>query len=664
MNKYVLIVVCCLMIVGSAVGQQLPGGIRVPGGFPGSFGGQPSGPNSSTYSSPSGIDDSTKVIYGPRTTRYVLESDILNNRRRLYTTDTLLDGVDRYTYVQRSRYLFQDLGNLGTPIRPIFPSEPPQIGAQTGYYVFEPFQYQTMQVKYYDTKSPFTDMYLVLGGRNQNILRFDFAQNITPRWNVGFAVQRFTSQKQFGTRGSNDPNKLLAQNWGFLAHTNYRSKNKKYTLLLHFINMNHSIDEQGGVLPGLRIETGAERDTVEVPYDYTGNSRLVFANGRELRNDWHLYQQFVLDQGFQIYHRLDYKRQKNYYQDDTLRVNQEPRQGYPGFYPDILTDSSRIEQDNRFRAVDNQFGLKGVFRNFNYRAYARQRIYGQYGRYNINAARNNYGEYETRDNEFYVGGWLGYYFPDSLSRITAEAEYLIGGGFRLQGQFESKWLTGGYTAMLASPTLLQQRFQSNIFFWNNRFRLRGINHAYGTLNLPLGKLKLQPGLDYQLLSNYIYFNEQAVPQQASGAFSVLRVGLGYQYTARKFQALGQAYYSLVSRSDILRLPPLFVTARFQYEFLYAKVLYVQTGVELSYKSSYFADAYMPVTQQFYLQNRQQVEGYVVADVFANLRVNRTRLFVKLSHANQGLLRPGYYVAPDFLGMRRAFAFGVDWYLFD
>ena len=72
----------------------------------------------------------------------------------------------------------------------------------------------------------------------------------------------------------------------------------------------------------------------------------------------------------------------------------------------------------------------------------------------------------------------------------------------------------------------------------------------------------------------------------------------------------------------------------------------------------------PSPSSFYIQNRQQVEGAVLADVYANFRVNRTRLFVKLTHANQGLFQPGYFVAPDYVQLRRGFAFGVDWYLFD
>lgn len=665
--------------------QQFPGGSQIPGGFPGGFGGQQSRPGSSTginggsTGSGTGIDDSTKVIYGPKSTRYVLEDDIFNNRRKLYTTDTTMDDVHRFTYVQRSQNQYQDLGNLGTPMRPIFVQVPQQLGAQTGYYVFAPYAYQTMGVKYFDTKSPFSDMYLALGGRNQNILRFDFTQNVNPRWNLGFNVQRFTSQKQFGTSGANDRFKLLAQDWGFLGHTNYRSKNDKYTLLVHFINQNHSLDEQGGVLPGESL--GVEGDTLPNRFDYEGDSRLASGNaqtqgpnGREVRNDWHIYQQFVLDQGFQAFHRLDYRRQKNYYQDNTLQLNQVSKLTLngvvEGFYPGILGDTARIEQDSRFRLLENMFGLKGIYRRggsaFNYRAYLRSRIYGQYTRYNTDI--NRFNEYETRRTETFLGGWLGYYFPDSLSRITAEAEYQLGGGFRLQGQFESKFLTAGYTTMLVQPTLLQERFQSNVYAWRNDFALRGYNYAYGKLNLRYRKLRLEPGLDYYLLSNYTYFHTDGTPKQATGSFSVLRAGAGYQIGVGKFLASGQAYYTVQSRTDILRTPPLFINTRLQYELLYAKVLYIQVGVDLHYKSAYYADAYMPMTQQFYLQNRQRVEGYLLTDLYANLRVNRTRLFVKLTNANVGsiigLFPPGYYVAPDFLQMRRGFSFGVDWYLFD
>ncbi|AQG78598.1 putative porin [Spirosoma montaniterrae] len=689
MNQRFLFLLLFSIAALSGRAQQFPGTTQ-PGQFPGGFGnqqGRPTGSGNSQSSSSGGIDDSTKVIYGPKSTRYILEDDVLNNRQKQYLVDTTMDDVHRYLYVHRTQNQYQDLGNLGTPMRPVFVQVPDQLGSQTGYSVFSEYAYNPMNVKYFNTRSPFTDMYVALGGRNQNILRFDFAQNITPRWNVGFALQRFTSNRQFGAQGQTSQlNRQLAENWGFLGHTNYQSKNNKYTLLMNFINMNHSLGEQGGLIPGQFLDGSINR------FAYTGDARLSsgvvqtgFApavpgpRGNEIRNNWHVYQQYVLDKGFQIYDRLEYQRQKNSYRDDTLRFNQEPRQVtdnlvLPGFYPSrrndpnltTLGDTSRILVDARFRVLDNQFGVKGIYQlgksAFNYRAYLRNRLLGQYTLYNTGRAVEN--EYETRRLETFVGGWLGYYFPDSLSRLTAELEYQLGGGFRLKGQLESKWFTAGYTAMLVQPTLLQERFESIVFNWRNS-GLRGFNHAYGRLNLRYKGIRLEPGLDYHLLSNYIYFDTNAVARQDNGSFSVLRTGLGYQYQRGRFLLAGQAYYTLQSRDDVLRTPPFFWNGRFQYELIYAKVLYIQVGVDLHYKSPYFADAYMPVTQQFHLQNRQRVEGYVLADLYANLRVNRTRLFVKLTHANQGVLQgPGYFVAPDFLQMRRGFAFGVDWYLFD
>ena len=635
-------------------------------------------PNSATGTTGRGgiIDDSTKVIYGPKTTRYVLEDDIFNNRQRLYTMDTTMDEVHRFTYVQRTQNLYQDLGTLGTPIRPVFVQVPQQLGAQSGYYVFNPYAYQTMGVKYFNTKSPFTDMYVALGGRDQNILRFDMAQNINPRWNVGFDVQRFTSEKQFGRAGSSDPFKLLAQNWAVVAHTNYRSKNDKYILLAHFNNMNHSLDEQGGVLPGLTGE-----GTV-IDYNYTGDARLRSGatgvqgpHGWEIRNDWHAYHQYVLDKGFQLYHRFDYQYHKNFYQDDTLRLNQSitpVSTNTPSrFYPSILGDTSRVWQMTRFRLLENQVGIKGVAQfkgsSFNYRAYLRIRSYKQSSLYN--ESRTVYNTYEIPRLETFLGGWAGYYFPDSLSRITAEAEFGASSNgklpYRIQGQFESRWLTGGYESITTNPTLMQERYQSTIFFWRNNFRLPSYQHAYGKFNLRYKQFRLEPSLDYYLLSDYIYFDQQATPKQSASVIHIVRPGLGYHLQLGKFLISGQAYYTAKEGPDVIRIPPVFVNTRIQYEFLYAKVLYIQAGVDLHYKSHYYADAYMPVTQQFYLQDKtNNIEGYVLADLFANLRVNRTRLFVKLTHANQGITQPGYFVAPDFLQMRRAFAFGVDWYLFD
>ena len=656
-----------------AQAQQFPG--RAGGGFGGGGGfgsGQQQQQKSGNRTGRQGIDDSTKVIYGPRTTRFFYEADLVNNRKTLFTTDTLLVGVHQYNFVQRNQNLYQDLGNLGTALRPVFYQTPTQIGAATGYNAYSPYAYQTDQVKYFDTKSPFTRMYFVLGGRNQNVLNFDFSQNVNPRFNLGFNAQRVTTKKVFGTAGINDQNRFLMQQWGFLAHANYRSKDEKYALLVHFNHLNVESNDQGGVLPNSLSDSTVDR------FSYEGRAILPVAKSDERRNLWHIYHQYKLAQGFQVYQRLDYHRQINSFGDAALAGDSRLNARYP-MLPTAQRpprfDNTKTTQDVFFRLLDNSAGLKGVFQTgrsaFNYRAYIRQRIYTQTGQYNqtvVKTDSNTTGTYRNRGQrngfEQHLGLWLGYYFPDSLTRLTAEGEYLIGGGLRLEGQLESKLFTAGYRSVFADPTLLQQQFISNQSQWTNSFGLRGTQHAYGTLNLRYKNLRLMPGLDYQLLTNYVYADTAAIMRQATGAFSILRIGLGWQFAKGRFGMSGQGYYTAVSRSDIMRVPTVFANARVSYDLVFAKVLFIQAGAELHYKSGYYGDAFDPLTQQFYLQNRQSVDGYVVADLFANFRINRTRLFVKLAHANQGFTAPGYYVAPDFLAMRRSFAFGVDWYLFD
>lgn len=686
MNRSLFIVFlgCCLS--GKSLAQQMPGG------FPSGFGGRQSMPTSTTGGSGQNkgiIDDSTKVIYGPKSTRYVLEEDVFNNRKKLYTMDTTMDEVHRFTYVQRSRNLYQDLGTLGTAMRPVFVQMPQQLGAQSGYTVFSPYAFQSMEVKYYDTKSPFSDMYLALGGRSQNILRFSMAQNVTKRWNVGLDLQRFTSQKQFGTTGSSDPYKILAQNWGIVGHTNYRSKNEKYTLLANFINMSHSVDEQGGIIPGTGgITSGSVSGSNGYPYNYEGDAMLRSGSasvqgphGWDIRNNWHVYHQYIQEKGLQLYHRLDLQTQKNFYGDNQLKLNRQTI--YPAdttvkfqIYPSVIgavDSTTRIFQRSRYRVLENQFGLKGIAQykgsSFNYRAYLRIRNYTRTLEYDTTKNTGILTNYKVARFETFVGGWLGYYFPDSLTRLTAEAELGVNTSgnvtYRLQGQLVSKWLTAGYSSIAASPTLLQEFYQAKVLNWENKFSLPIFNHAYGKLNLRYKQFRLEPSLDYYLITNYIYFDEHAAAKQDVGSFFVTQPGIGYHLPFGRFSISGQAYYTFQSRDDVLRTPPVFVNTQLQYEFIYAKVLHIQTGIDLHYKSAYLANAYMPVTQQYYLQNKQTVEGCVLADLYANLRVNRTRLFVKVSHINQGFLQgPGYFVDPNYLQMRRAFSFGVDWYLFD
>jgi Putative porin len=602
------------------------------------------------------IDDSTKVIYGPSTARYFLEEDIFNNHKTLYRIDTSFNAFHRYNFVQRSDFQLVDLGNFGTATRQVFFRPIEQLGTQFGYDAYSPYAYQTNEVKYYDTKSPYTNMYLALGGSGQNIVRFDHSQNLSPRLNFGINAQRFTTNKQFGTSGQSDSQTNLAQNWGFVFHGNYRSKNEKYTLLGQFNHMNHQVYEQGGMAPdSLNFKT--ERGTV---YD---NPSATFrtAQSWERRNNWHIYQQYVLAQGFQVYHVFDYKRSIDIFSDSDLTNARQY-----GFYNNYYYDSTQTKQDVKFRLFENKFGIKGRYQGFNYRAHYRQRIANMRGAYT--KIDSTTGTYRLNRFENFVGLWLAYYLKDSTQRATAEFEYLLGRDFKIKGEVVSKWFTAGYLSTFTSPTFLQLLYDSNHLRWANSSRLVNSNTIYGQINVNTKSVRLSPRLDYHLINNYFYYDTAAVARQFTSAFSVVRVGGDAEWRPGKFQFLSQTYYTLVSNDAVLRIPRFFANFRASFDFVYAKVLYLQVGAEIHYKSTYFADTYMPLTQQFHLQNRLKTEGVVYTELFLNARINRVRLFVKMANAAQGTyqgaLNVGYFSTPFYPVVGRSLGFGVNWPLFD
>ncbi|WP_273212181.1 putative porin [Runella zeae] len=633
------------------------------------------------------IDDSTKMIYGPHTTKYMLEEDVFNNVKALYRVDTSYNAFHHYNFVQRSDYQLVDLGNLGTASRFVFFRPVEQIGTQFGYEAYTPYAFPINEVKFYDTKSPYTNLFLTLGGLGQNIARFDHSQNLTPRLNLGINAQRFTTNKYFGTSGSSDSQVNLTQNWAFVFHGNYRSKNDKYVLLGQFNHLNHSAYEQGGMSPdSLNFGNGV--------IEYNNPSAILkTAQSWERRNNWHVYHQYAWIPGLQFYHVFDYRRSINVYSDANL-ANAQTYGFYRVYYPDSTTrfptfskvptlsyydylyNSTSTRQEVKFRLIENKFGIKGRYKGFNYRAHYRQRILSMVENHNmitppkltalqtIVAVDSTNGTSTHRRFENFVGLWLAYYLKDSTQRATAEFEYLLGRDFKLKGEIVSKWFSAGYYSVFSSPTLLQQYYHSNHLGWKNDFNLMNSNNIYGQINFNTNTIKLLPRLDYHLINNYLYYDTAAVVRQFASPFSVLRVGGIAEWKPRKFQFIAQTYYTISSNNDIIRIPRFFANFRASFDFIYAKVLYLQVGAEIHYKSAYYADDYMPLTQQFFLQNRIKTEGVVYSELFLNARIKRVRLFVKMANAAQGLLNPGYFSTPYYPVVGRSLGFGVNWPLFD
>ncbi|WP_133553675.1 putative porin [Algoriphagus boseongensis] len=591
------------------------------------------------------LDDSTRMVYGPKTSLFFYEKDIKRNSLKLFEQDTLLTNFHNYDPVAKNSWKYQDLGNIGSAAKPVFYQAPELIGATSGFHAYDLYFVDPAKRRFFDTKSPFTEMSAFFGGGNRNMLDIYFARNINPRWNVGFDFKTERIRKTLNPNGRDDH--MVEQNaYGF--HTNYRSENGRYWFLGAFSRMRHLVNEIGGIIP-------PELDETSVYFTYE-DAKVWLRNSQasDLRQDSHFYHEYKLGNGLQVYHVFDRKNQKmrftaNLNTSDSLFFNKER-----------FNNPDTTQNRSSFSEWRNEFGIKGTVKGFYYNAFAKLR--------NAKMESPFFPEKKENYNEFYLGGELIGKLSDKWS-IQADGEYLLADAFKIHGLFISPWLELEYTKALYRPTSMQQIYFGNHYQWENDFSNIGMDQVKGRVKLDFEKFRIRPTLSISRVNNYVYFGEDKQVAQAEGEAFMLMPGIeGSFQVGKKFKWDFEVIYTEVtgSASDKFRIPNLYANTRFYFDSpAFNEHVFVQMGVDIRYKSSFFAEAYNPSYQQFYLQNGFDVYAYPVVDVFLDFRINRTRVLLKYNHLNAGLMKnEGYFVTPDYTGYRSFLDLGISWYLFD
>ncbi len=590
------------------------------------------------------LDDSTRMVFGPTTSLYFFEKDIKRNRLTLYPQDTSLVNFHNYDVVAKSGWKYQDLGNIGSAAKPVFYDLPNVIGATSGFHAYDPYYKAPEDKKYFDTKSPFTEMSAFFGGGNRNMLDIAFARNINPRWNVGFDFNTIRARKTLNPNARDDN---MVEQTSYSLHTNYRSENGKYWFLGNFTRMLHRVNEIGGIIP-------PEVDSTSLYFTYEDAKVWLRATqARDLRQDYHFYHEYKVKDGLQLYHVFDRKKQDLLFRADMASSDTL-------YYPiDGVSALDTARNQNDYAEWKNEVGLKGTFGGFYYNAFAKFRS----GR-----VKNARFEGDQTFNEFFIGGELIGKISEEWE-LSADGEYLLPGAFRIHGLFSSPWIDAEYTKALYKPTLMQQRYAGYFYEWTNDFKNVGVDQIKGTFKINFNKIRIRPSITLNRVNNYVYFDQDRHAAQTDGDAFMLQPGLIANFQiGRKFRWDNELIYTEVTGdgADAFRIPSFYANSRFYFDSpLFDDNVYVQLGVDIRYRTDNFADAYFTSIQQFHLQDNFNVYAYPVADIFLDFRINRTRVLAKYNHLNSGLMaQEGYFVTPDYTGYKSFIDLGITWYLFD
>jgi Putative porin len=601
------------------------------------------------------LDDSTHQVYGNGTVNYWLEADLLNNASQKHSPDTLLMGFHKSDLILKSNWMYQDLGNVGTAQKPLFYSPSFQAETPLGYDSFRKYAPQLKDVKYYNTKSPYTLLAYTQGFKGFSELEFRHSQNLNPRLNITLNVLKFNASKQIDATSSEEK---LTDHWSYYLSSNYSSKNKKYDFLAAFYHFNHLQNEQGGIL---------EKKSVPIqPRELMANYRSNYDSqldgtvfSREKWNNVHLYHQFKFKNGFQAFQIVDINRQKYFFTDLSFSVNKTSK-SY-----NLDTTGFRIDTTLRsklfFRTYTNQIGFKGRYKGFDYRIFSKQRFY---------QLETNFADKMKvgLKAEMLVGGQAAYYFNDSTNNLVLETEANFNNAYYFSAKLRYKGFEGELYNARVNNSLFIQSFYNKVFNWDSlRFENPKEIFVYGSYVMSFKKLSFKPGLRTTILTDYTYLNANLKPSQYNKGIRFITLEAPLAYNSKKISISNQFLFSLFNSDSLYRAPKVVNTTNVEFHLTYARVLKVNIGLDVYYKSKYKADAYHPIIQQFYLQNDFYVWGYAVVDPYLSFNINKVRLAFKFSHINQGLpilKYQGMYTSPYYLAMPRAFLLKVNWPLFD
>ncbi len=234
----------------------------------------------------------------------------------------------------------------------------------------------------------------------------------------------------------------------------------------------------------------------------------------------------------------------------------------------------------------------------------------------------------------------------------------------LSRKFNSKFIrtTGVQLSSSAmDPLFLYQRNTSNHYIWSNQF----LPQKQQSIAVILKTLVAELNLSYKLLSDHVYLNEFAFPEQDSNSTGMFHAHLKSVLTPGRFYIESQFGINALPEDATVRLPAFYALMKAGIEFpMFKNTLKAFVGIEGLYFTKFYSDTWSPSTGLFHLQDRKEIGNYVYPGVFVGIHLKRARIFVMMENVTAGLFDMDYYAMPAYPRYDRFFRWGLSWSFFN
>lgn len=244
------------------------------------------------------------------------------------------------------------------------------------------------------------------------------------------------------------------------------------------------------------------------------------------------------------------------------------------------------------------------------------------------------------------------------------------GDFELSSNLNTDFTLFKHPVLLAAngyiknrhPDYFLEHYYSNHFSWNNSFNNEYKTNITGSLDIPYFGFSFNASVEN--LTNYVFFNNKALPEQYIGNIQVLTANWKQNLHLGILHWDNDIIYQISSDKTRLPLPKLTIYSNVYFKTTLSKVLTARVGVDCRYFTSYYANSYMPATGQFHTQQDVMIGNYPYMNAYGNFLLKRMRFFVMYSHLSRLFADPQYFSTPHYPLNPAAVKVGLSWNFYD
>ena len=585
--------------------------------------------------------------------------------RTLYTNISLLSHeLDSFVSVDTSILKFHEFdasnsfdfvgissGLAGSPYMELNGMKNTKHDFRSGVFSFDLYSQQPEKIAFFDTYTPFTDLFYAKGQAEFQMFRVVHSRNVKPNWNASIDYKTKGTTGFFVNQAGNINN--------FMANTNYRSLDGKYRLYAAYYSDKISNQLNGGINDSFffeynnRSRSGLNVFLTEANQLYSGKNYFA----RQYLRLGHLNDSItdsITNKNPNVYLFHEVKLSFQRYKFNDPQLNHE-------YYRSFFFDSAASSDTFGSRFLSNDFYLVNYPED-------RDKIRFKAG-FSHFSGKLHQAEHDSFVSSLSVAASIGKSFGKLSNSLSAK--YYIAGSmsddYYLHNRFSysptvNAVISLDFALSKNAVPYFYQFANTNHLKWNNAFKAE--NHTEISASFLQKHHTFRLKTKYKRIDNYIYIDQNIECRQHDKSLHYIGAELSKDFTFKKlhFNNLMLLQYTT---DDVMRFPLWNWNSLFYFqERIFKDVLLIQLGFSLRLSDAWFGYNYYAPFNLFYLQDNYKHGIYPLVDVFFNAALKKARFFVKYEHINQGYPYNEVFVFANHPLNPPSLIFGISWMFYD